>query len=100
MWSWREFKLPTAFYNKGRRHKNGVYFMPSEPIRLLNKSLHNQILVKLKDGHEYIGDLVKYDSTMNLILTDAIEAVDDGNAVAKYGKILVRGNNILYIKTV
>jgi small nuclear ribonucleoprotein len=56
--------------------------------------------VKLKDGHEYIGDLMKYDSTMNLILTDAIEAVDDGNAVAKYGKILVRGNNILYIKTV
>jgi small nuclear ribonucleoprotein len=74
--------------------------MPSEPIRLLNKSLHNQILVKLKDGHEYIGDLEKYDSTMNLILTDAVEAVDDGNAVAKYGKILVRGNNILYIKTV
>ncbi|MBC7113062.1 MAG: ribonucleoprotein [Candidatus Methanomethylicia archaeon] len=73
--------------------------MPSEPLRLLNKALHNQILVKLKDGHEYIGNLVKYDQTMNLILVDAVEAVDDGNPVAKYGKILVRGNNILYIRT-
>ncbi|MGC8936723.1 MAG: LSM domain-containing protein [Candidatus Methanomethylicaceae archaeon] len=73
--------------------------MPSEPLRLLNKALHNQILVKLKDGHEYIGNLVKYDQTMNLILVDAVEAIDDGNPVAKYGKILVRGNNILYIRT-
>lgn len=73
--------------------------MPSEPLRLLNKALHNQILVKLKDGHEYIGNLMKFDQTMNLILIDAVEAVDDGNPVAKYGKILVRGNNILYIKT-
>uniref|UniRef100_A0A7C3J3T8 Sm ribonucleo n=1 Tax=Candidatus Methanomethylicus mesodigestus TaxID=1867258 RepID=A0A7C3J3T8_9CREN len=78
-----------------------MFDLPSEPIRLLNKSLHNQILVKLKDGHEYIGNLQKYDMTMNLILTDAIEAADDVNRpVAKYGKILVRGNNILYIKTV
>lgn len=68
-------------------------------MRLLNKALHNQILVKLKDGHEYIGNLMKFDQTMNLILIDAVEAVDDGNPVAKYGKILVRGNNILYIKT-
>ncbi|MGQ9759708.1 MAG: LSM domain-containing protein [Candidatus Methanomethylicaceae archaeon] len=73
--------------------------MPGEPLRLLNKALHNQILVKLKDGHEYIGNLVKFDQTMNLILVDAIEAVNDGNPVAKYGKILVRGNNILYIRT-
>ncbi len=75
--------------------------MRSEPIRLLNKSLHNQILVKLKDGHEYVGNLQKYDLTMNLILTDAVESLDDSNSPhAKYGKILVRGNNILYIKTV
>ncbi len=75
--------------------------MRSDPIRLLNKSLHNQILVKLKDGHEYVGNLQKYDLTMNLILTDAVESLDDTNSpLAKYGKILVRGNNILYIRTV
>ncbi len=75
--------------------------MRSDPIRLLNRSLHNQILVKLKDGHEYVGNLQKYDLTMNLILTDAVESLDDTNSpLAKYGKILVRGNNILYIRTV
>ncbi|MCC6013218.1 MAG: ribonucleoprotein [Candidatus Verstraetearchaeota archaeon] len=73
--------------------------MPNETFKLLNKALNNQILVKLKDGHEYIGNLVKYDQTMNLVLTDAIETVDDGSPLAKYGKILVRGSNILYIVT-
>ena len=73
--------------------------MRSEPLRLLGRSLKSQILVKLKDGHEYIGTLEKFDSCMNLILVDAVEAVDGTTAVARYGKILVRGNNILYIKT-
>ncbi|MCS7097876.1 MAG: hypothetical protein NZ922_02730 [Candidatus Methanomethyliaceae archaeon] len=73
--------------------------MPSETFRLLNKAINSQILVKLKDGHEYIGNLVKFDQTMNLVLTDAMETVDDGSPLAKYGKILVRGSNILYIVT-
>ncbi|RLE49461.1 MAG: Sm ribonucleo [Candidatus Methanomethylicota archaeon] len=73
--------------------------MRSEPLRLLGRSLKNQILVKLKDGHEYIGTLEKFDNCMNLILTDAVEAIDGTTTVARYGKILVRGNNILYIKT-
>ncbi len=73
--------------------------MPNETFRLLNKALNSQILVKLKDGHEYIGNLVKYDQTMNLVLTDAIETIDNGSPLAKYGKVLVRGSNILYIVT-
>ncbi|MCQ5336573.1 MAG: ribonucleoprotein [Candidatus Methanomethylicia archaeon] len=73
--------------------------MPNETFRLLNKALNNQILVKLKDGHEYIGNLVRYDQTMNLVLTDAIETIDNGSPLAKYGKVLVRGSNILYIVT-
>jgi small nuclear ribonucleoprotein len=73
--------------------------MPNETFRVLNKALNNQILVKLKDGHEYIGNLVRYDQTMNLVLTDAIETIDNGSPLAKYGKVLVRGSNILYIVT-
>ncbi len=74
--------------------------MRSEPLRMLNKALHSQILVKLKDGHEYLGRLEKFDNCMNLILTDAEEALDGGTTtVTKYGKILIRGNNILYIRT-
>ncbi|MEM0232266.1 MAG: LSM domain-containing protein, partial [Candidatus Methanomethyliaceae archaeon] len=42
---------------------------------------------------------VKFDQTMNLVLTDAMETIDDGSPLAKYGKILVRGSNILYIVT-
>lgn len=73
--------------------------MKSEPLRLLGRSVRNQVLVKLKDGHEYLGTLERFDSCMNLILRDAVEAINGTTTVARYGKILVRGNNILYIKT-
>lgn len=34
---------------------------------------------------------------MNLILVEA-EELNNGDPVARYGKILIRGNNILYIR--
>lgn len=37
------------------------------------------------------------DSYMNLIMTDA-EEINDGKVVGKYGRVIVRGNNVLFIK--
>jgi len=37
------------------------------------------------------------DNNMNLIMDDTEEINDNGETKIKYGKILVRGNNILYI---
>ena len=34
---------------------------------------------------------------MNLIMTDAEEVVN-GKTVANYGRVIVRGNNVLFIK--
>ena len=37
------------------------------------------------------------DSYMNLIMTDAEEQKDD-KVIANYGRVIVRGNNVLFIK--
>ncbi len=72
--------------------------MKTEPLKLLSRNLNEEVLVKLKDGRTCRGKLERCDNYMNLILTDA-EEVDDSesNAAVKYGKVLIRGNNILWI---
>ncbi|MHA1310730.1 MAG: LSM domain-containing protein [Candidatus Helarchaeota archaeon] len=69
------------------------------PLKILNKSVNNKILVRLKDGREYIGRLLETDIFMNLVLTSAEELEKDtGRPISKYGEVFIRGNNILFIK--
>jgi len=68
------------------------------PLKILSKSINNMILVRLKDGREYIGRLIETDVFMNLVLTSAEELEKDGRPISKYGEIFIRGNNILFIK--
>ncbi len=67
------------------------------PLKILQRAVNNKILVRLKDGHEYTGRLIETDAYMNLVLTEA-EELDRGEAVARFGEVFIRGNNILYIK--
>jgi len=70
------------------------------PLRLLFKIVNNTILVKLKDGSEYIGQLVRCDPCMNLYLVDTKEVDEEKHEpVANLGKVLIRGSNILFIVT-
>ncbi|MCE4598829.1 MAG: U6 snRNA-associated Sm-like protein LSm6 [Desulfurococcales archaeon] len=70
---------------------------PANPLKYLRDAVNNQIYVKLKDGSEYIGTLLVTDSTMNLILDDAMEVRGGKQVVAKIGKILIRGSMVQYI---
>lgn len=55
-------------------------------------------MVKIKEGSEFVGRLVMTDPTMNVVLEDATEYTDGGkDVVAKYGRIFIRGSQILYI---
>ena len=67
-----------------------------KPLNVLVKQLNSYVAVVLKNGVEYRGTMVQCDGHMNLILNGATEYVN-GEIVANYGTILVRGNNILYI---
>lgn len=72
--------------------------MKSEPLKLLFKNLQEEVVVRLKDERTCRGRLERCDNYMNLILTDAEEVYDpDSNASVKYGRVLIRGNNILWI---
>lgn len=67
------------------------------PINLLQKSVNKTVSVKLKSEIEYRGKMSNADTYMNLILLDA-EEYQDGSKIANYGKVVIRGNNVLYVK--
>ena len=72
------------------------------PIKALEQNLDEIVSIKLKDQRIFRGRLTRCDVYMNLTLADAEELVpgEDGtlDAKAKYGEILLRGNNILWIQ--
>lgn len=66
------------------------------PIKALEQQLNEVISVKLKDQRIFRGHLTRCDMYMNLTLADA-EELENEETRAKYGQVLIRGNNILWI---
>jgi len=67
------------------------------PLTVLQKSTRRRVTVRLKNEVEYKGKMDNIDAYMNLIMTDA-EELHDGKTIANYGRVIVRGNNVLFIK--
>jgi len=67
-----------------------------KPLNMLTRELNAQIAIVLKNGLEYRGTMIHYDNFMNVIL-DKAEEYYEGQLVANYGQVLVRGSNILYV---
>ena len=67
------------------------------PLNVLQKSVNRKVAVRLKSEIEYRGRMTNVDSYMNLILNDA-EEFDGNDLLANYGKVVIRGNNVLVIK--
>ena len=67
------------------------------PLTVLQKNTKKDVIVRLKSEVEYKGKMENVDSYMNLIMTDA-EEVNQGKTVGKFGRVIVRGNNVLFIK--
>ena len=67
------------------------------PLTTLQKYTKKSVIVRLKSDVEYKGEIDSVDSYMNLIMTDA-EELKDGRPVEKYGRVILRGNNVLFIK--
>lgn len=55
------------------------------------------MIVRLKWGIEYQGKLVSFDKYMNLQLKDTEEVIA-GQITGKLGEILIRCNNVLFVK--
>ena len=67
------------------------------PLTTLQKQTKKSVIVRLKNDVEYRGKIDNVDSYMNLIMSDA-EELNDGKNAEKYGRIILRGNNVLFIK--
>ena len=67
------------------------------PLTTLQKSTKKKVTVRLKNEVEYKGKMDNVDSYMNLIMTDA-EEIQDDKVIANYGRVIVRGNNVLFIR--
>ncbi len=63
----------------------------------MQKAANKVVSVRLKSEIEYKGKMSNFDPYMNLILVDAEES-ENGSKKANYGKVVIRGNNVLYIK--
>jgi small nuclear ribonucleoprotein len=73
--------------------------MAERPLDVIHKSLDKDVLVLLKRGNEFRGKLIGYDIHLNVVLADA-ELIQEGEVVKKYGKIVIRGDNVLAISPV
>jgi len=67
------------------------------PLTTLQKQTKKSVIVRLKNDVEYKGKIDNVDSYMNLIMTDA-EELKDGKAVEKFGREILRGYNVMFIK--
>ncbi len=85
---------------RGPVEKFGVYQQPPQsrrPLGVLQKATSKQVAVRLKSEIEYKGKMSNVDPYMNVILVDA-EEFENGQKKANYGKVVIRGNNVLYIR--
>lgn len=82
----------------GNQEVTGAQMEPSKkPLNVLVKQLNAKIAILLKNGYEYKGKMVKCDGHMNILLEGASE-YRNGRLIKNYGDILLRGNNVLWIK--
>jgi len=70
---------------------------PKRPLTTLQRAINRKVSVRLKNEFEYKGKMSNVDSYMNLILVDA-EEFNGQTHLANYGKVVIRGNNVLFIK--
>merc|ERR1711953_1495423 len=92
--------LPISFPIKTRIELGRIMAaLPMNPKPFLNALTGKPVMVKLKWGMEYKGYLVSVDGYMNLQLANTEEFIDSA-LTGNLGEVLIRCNNVLYIRGV
>ncbi|XP_047395198.1 small nuclear ribonucleoprotein F-like [Sciurus carolinensis] len=73
--------------------------LPLNPKPFLNRLTGTLVMVKLKWGMEYKGHLGSVDGYINMQLAITEEYID-GALSGHLGEVLIRCNNVLYIRSV
>jgi len=64
------------------------------PLDVLGNSIDKRILIRTKKGEDIVGVLKAFDSHINIWLEDA---KIQGESEVQLGRVLVRGDNIVFI---
>lgn len=68
-----------------------------KPLVSLQKAINKRVIIRLKSDIEYKGKMCNVDSYMNMILVNA-EEYSSGTLLTHYGKVVIRGNNVLFVQ--
>ncbi|MBT6995549.1 small nuclear ribonucleoprotein [Candidatus Woesearchaeota archaeon] len=68
----------------------------SRPLDALNKARGSRVMVELKNGKQFLGNLKAFDIHINTVLDDAEER-ENGETKRKLGTVFVRGDAIILI---
>jgi len=68
----------------------------ARPLDALNKARSKRVLVELKNGRQYVGNLVSFDIHINTVLENAEERID-GELKKQLGTVFIRGDTITII---
>lgn len=68
------------------------------PLSLLKTAQNHPMLVELKNGETYNGNLVSCDNWMNINLKDVICTSRDGDKFWKMPECYIRGSTIKYLR--
>lgn len=65
------------------------------PLDVLDTAKGDRVIAKLKGGQTVSGNLQAFDLHLNMWLEDASVTDDDGQT--DYGKLLIRGDNVIHV---
>lgn len=66
-----------------------------QPLDVLDRAKGDRVIAKLKNGSTVTGTLKAFDLHLNMWLEDASMDGEDGKT--DYGKLLVRGDNVIIV---
>jgi small nuclear ribonucleoprotein (snRNP)-like protein len=73
-----------------------VVQLESRPLDALNRARDKKVMVELKNGKQFIGELRAFDIHINCVLDNTEERVE-GNVTRKLGTTFLRGDMIVLI---
>ena len=68
----------------------------SRPLDALNRARDKRVIVDLKNGRQYVGNLKAFDIHINVVLEEA-EELFEGDVKRKLGVVFIRGDTITII---
>ena len=68
----------------------------SRPLDALNRARNKRVIVELKNGKQFVGNLKAFDIHINTVLDNA-EEMENGEMKRKLGTIFLRGDTIILI---